>query len=333
MKILLVGDIENTFLDTPNFQDSACAVCDCIDGAIKSAAANRYDVIGVVIPLQQTGFNSALKSLRQASKDSRIILLGQMYQEPLAIKIIENSANGKKLADDYIICPTMAGQFYKHLEPKQSVPLQAVPDNKMIARIRELEKLATEDDLTELKNRRYLWEFARQIIEHAKQQRGKVTLLIFDIDDFKHYNDMYGHMAGDEILKQAATLMQNCCRSHDVVGRIGGDEFAVVFWDEPQQKSAESAKERRSSSEHPKEAVFISERFRQQLGNTRFNLLGPAGKGLLTISGGLASFPRDGSTAEELFKKADEALLDAKRSGKNRIYLVGTPNNINTNQL
>ena len=59
--------------------------------------------------------------------------------------------------------------------------------------------------------------------------------------------------------------------------------------------------------------------------NARGDLLGPGGKGLLTISGGLASFPRDGSSTDELFKRADEALLEAKRSGKNRIYLVGGP--------
>ena len=87
--------------------------------------------------------------------------------------------------------------------------------------------------MTGLKNRRYIREFTRQIIEYARKENGRVTLLVFDIDDFKKYNDTYGHTAGDEILKQAASLMHRCCRPHDVVGRIGGDEFAVVFWDDP----------------------------------------------------------------------------------------------------
>ncbi len=78
-------------------------------------------------------------------------------------------------------------------------------------------------------------------------------------------------------------------------------------------------------ADHPQEAIIIAKRFVRELEKTELHLLGPAGKGLLTISGGLASFPRDGSTAQGLFHRADEALLEAKRSGKNRIYLVGSP--------
>ncbi|MFA5554339.1 MAG: diguanylate cyclase [Phycisphaerae bacterium] len=326
MKILLVGDIENAFLDTPNFQETSCRACDGICQAVELAAEEHYDVISVVIPVQQSGFITALQALRKKNKKARIILLSQMHQEPLAINITSVS----KVADDYLICPLTSGSFYYFIEggtvTADSAIKPAAADNETTERIKELERLATEDDLTGLKNRRYIWEFARQMIERAKNQNGRVTLLIFDIDNFKHYNDMYGHLAGDEILKQAASLMQQCCRTHDVVGRIGGDEFAVVFWDEPKQKSTESQQERRSSSEHPREAIFIAERFREQLGKNHTDLLGPSGQGTLTISGGLASFPRDSSNAEALFGKADQALLEAKRSGKNRIYLVGTPN-------
>jgi GGDEF domain-containing protein len=128
-----------------------------------------------------------------------------------------------------------------------------------------------------------------------------------------------------------------------VVGRIGGDEFAVVFWDDPQRTTnskfeigiskmpAGRGQDRRSASaDHPKEALFIARRFVRELekaGLSSFGVLGPGGKGVLTISGGLASFPRDGRTSDELFLLADKALLEAKRSGKNRIYLVGKPQN------
>jgi diguanylate cyclase (GGDEF)-like protein len=193
-------------------------------------------------------------------------------------------------------------------------------------RIRHLERLATTDDLTGLKNRRYLWEFARQILEHAGQTKGRVTLLVFDIDNFKHYNDVYGHLTGDEILRQAALLMRRCCRSHDVVGRIGGDEFAVVFWDDPYRGAGDVERERRAATaEHPSAAILVAQRFQKEFGHADLHLLGPGGEGVLTISGGLASFPRDGNTSDELFLQADKALLEAKRSGKNRIYLVGKP--------
>jgi len=194
--------------------------------------------------------------------------------------------------------------------------------------MKQLEKLATEDELTGLKNRRYVWEFCSQIIERVREDSGRVTLLLFDIDDFKHYNDVYGHAAGDEILQQAAVLMRRICRPHDAVGRIGGDEFAVVFWDGPKRESAGVEAERRSAAaDHPREAIFIAERFRREFNRSELHMLGPDGKGVLTISGGLASFPRDGSTIQELFRQADTAMLEAKRSGKNRIYLVGRPKN------
>ena len=149
---------------------------------------------------------------------------------------------------------------------------------------------------------------------------------MFDIDNFKHYNDVYGHLMGDEILRQAAVLMRRCCRCHDVVGRIGGDEFAVVFWDDPHHAPGDRRQERRSAAtEHPREVILIAKRFQKEFGRADLRLLGPGGEGVLTISGGLASFPRDGDTVRELLERADLALREAKGSGKNRIYLVGEP--------
>jgi PleD family two-component response regulator len=279
--------------------------------------------------------SSALKVLRD-NCDAKIILLAQMYEEPIAIRLVGTAYNGTSVADDYLICPVQPDRFYESITPrgrrKAEDGLSTAVDATIEKKIKHLERLATEDDLTGLKNRRYIWEFSRQIIEHTRTENGRVTLLVFDIDDFKRYNDLYGHLAGDEVLKQAAVLMQRCCRGHDVVGRIGGDEFAVVFWDELQAKPAAvptKGTERRSArADHPKEAIFIAKRFVRELEKSELSALGelgPEGRGILTISGGLASFPRDGSTIQELFQQADKALLEAKRSGKNRIYLVGKP--------
>jgi GGDEF domain-containing protein len=198
-----------------------------------------------------------------------------------------------------------------------------------------LKHLATVDELTGAYNRRYLEYFLKQVIELSSQQNTEVTLLIFDIDDFKHYNDTYGHMAGDLILKQATRLMRRCCRAHDVVARMGGDEFAVLFWDSgapretpPDAADSQESTERRRSHQthaHPEVAVFLSNRFRRMMKTSEFSLLGSEARGRLAISGGLASFPRDGRTVTELLARADEALLCAKRSGKDCIYLVGQP--------
>ncbi len=327
-RILLIGDVSNVFLDTGSVTNSY-EVCGNISDALDTVSKNSFAAIGVVI-YGTSKLESALKGLR-GNCDAKIILLAQMYEEPIAIRLIGSTFNGTSLADEYFICPIESNRLYESIISSQErLEAGAIPPVTFGAtiekRIRILEKLATEDDLTGLKNRRYIWEFSRQIIERAGERDGRVTLLVFDIDNFKHYNDIYGHYAGDEVLKQAAVLMRRCCRGHDVVGRVGGDEFAVVFWDSIKRKPGGKESERRlATTDHPKEAIFIAKRFIRGFEKAELPLLGPEGKGVLTISGGLASYPRDGSTIQELFEQADKALLEAKRSGKNRIYLVGKP--------
>lgn len=331
--ILLIGDTEKLFSDGQDICGPGVEIRSNILDGIEAAGGGDFDLIAVAMSGSSAKLTSTIEALRTASSGSRrakIILLAQMYQEPAVRQLVGNGSNGGGLADDYLICPTSFSSLVSrrwYLVARRSEFESRAADETQDMRIRELEKLATTDELTGLKNRRYMREFSRQIIEHARKQTGRVTLLIFDIDDFKHYNDVYGHSAGDDILRQAAVLMRHCCRCHDIVGRVGGDEFAVIFWDDPHRKSTDTEAERRSAAEHPKEAIFIANRLRTELSKARFPLLGPQGRGVLTISGGLASFPRDGSTVAELFDQADKALLDAKRSGKNRIYLVGKPEN------
>jgi len=332
-EILLTGDISRAFLDVQTIADKSCQVQANIFDAIDLAARKDFAVVAVVISSPYSKLNSALKALRKANRDAKIILLAQMRDEPAAIQMADSTCNGQNLADDYLICPVTTDRFFQFINPAANQPAAgfAKPlafDFDMKLKIKKLEELAVTDELTSLKNRRYIWEFTSQIIELAKKENGRVTLLMFDIDNFKHYNDVYGHSAGDEILKEAAVLMRRSCRPHDIVGRIGGDEFTVIFWDDPKLKSADLQSERRSTSaEHPKEAIFIAKRFRRELNKAELSRLGPEGKGVLTISGGLASFPRDCQTTQQLFEQADRALLEAKRNGKNIIYLVGKNQN------
>lgn len=331
-KILFIGDIDTAFSDTDEIPGLPCEVQTNILDGISTAARKHFEIIAVVMSDCSAKLASALKALRETNHNAKIVLLAQMHQEPAAKQLVELISNSSAVQLDYLICPIDTDTFYKSItqtagQKTESATTFAV-DHKTRIKIKHLEKLATEDELTGLKNRRYILEFSRQIIERAKRENGRVTLLIFDIDNFKHYNDVYGHIAGDQVLKQAAVLIQRCCRRHDVVGRIGGDEFAVVFWDDTGRKISSMETERRSPlADHPKEVIFIAKRFRQEMEKAELHLLGPEGKGTLAISGGLASLGRDGLTTAQLFQAADKALLEAKHSGKNRIYLVGKPKN------
>ena len=330
-RILLVGDVEAAFVDSRELASLHLQQCPTMLDAISIAAQKTFDTICIIMAGFGPQMRAAIKTLRQVNPAAKIILLVQMYEEPFAIEMTNAPNKQAGYADDYAICPLTVESFRLDILKQGSVDIQPAKDIVATAiqpapqdseTLEQLARLATEDDLTGLKNRRYAREFLRQIIERAKEERMRITLLIFDIDNFKHYNDVYGHPAGDDILRQAAILMRSCCRKHDVVARVGGDEFAVIFWDAPKESDLENGR-RAAQGEHPHEILFIAERFRRELNAAHLPSLGPEGKGVLTISGGLAGFPQDGSSVEELFKQADNGLLEAKRSGKNRIYLVG----------
>jgi two-component system cell cycle response regulator len=178
-----------------------------------------------------------------------------------------------------------------------------------------LHHLAITDDLTGAYNRRYFYHATDQILRQAAAKGHRVTLLLYDIDDFKSYNDRYGYAAGDDILRETAELMRRIVREHDLVARIGGDEFAVLFWDRQQP--------RQPDSKPPDSAFVLAKRFLATLKRHEFRSLGDKATGALTISGGLAAFPTDGATCRELLRSANKALKAVKQSGKKGIRIVG----------
>jgi GGDEF domain-containing protein len=186
-----------------------------------------------------------------------------------------------------------------------------------------LQRLAITDELTGLANSRYFRQFLTQIVEKARVKRFPVTLFLFDIDNFKRYNDQYGHGGGDEILKQLANLMRRCVRDHDLVARISGDEFAVIFWEKEGPRTPREPRPQ-IGNRTPQETQDILDRFRRLLATQDFPGLGAGGKGCLTISGGLAVYPYDAQDVNKLIEAADQQLMfGAKRSGINSIHLVG----------
>lgn len=177
----------------------------------------------------------------------------------------------------------------------------------------QLRQAAFSDCLTGAWNRRYFDRFLSAALDQARADRHHVTVLLFDIDNFKSFNDRYGHAAGDEILTETVRLLQSVIRPTDRVCRIGGDEFAVIFH--------EPTGPRQEGSRHPESVSGIAARFRQQIANHRFPKLADCAPGAVTLSGGLATFPWDGATPAALLARADERSMTSKRQGKNAITL------------
>ncbi|RJP52319.1 MAG: diguanylate cyclase [Anaerolineaceae bacterium] len=167
----------------------------------------------------------------------------------------------------------------------------------------QVKKLATTDAVTGLANRRVFEETLVAEVERARRLGMNVSLVIFDIDSFKEYNDTYGHPAGDTRLKAMAKMIQKKLRSYDLAARYGGDEFAIIL-----------------SNTDRKDALAFAQRLHEasQVGSPHppQNGLGVPG---YTLSMGIATFPDDAKTHAELLVAADNAALRAKHLGKNRI--------------
>ncbi len=169
------------------------------------------------------------------------------------------------------------------------------------------------DPLTGAFNRRYFDRYLAHAIDTARTHNHSVTILYFDIDDLKHFNDDYGHDAGDEILRETVRLLQSVIRPSDRVCRVGGDEFVVIFH--------EPSGPRDPHSKPPEHLHEIAHRFQRQIQAHKFPKLGEGAPGRLTISGGLATFPGDGHDSKSLLKIADQLTLESKRRGKNVIII------------
>jgi diguanylate cyclase (GGDEF)-like protein len=173
--------------------------------------------------------------------------------------------------------------------------------------VRNVSKLANQadhDGLTGLLNKRKFMEQLGLMINRAEQHAQPLGVFIFDIDHFKNYNDVNGHLAGDELLKTLARGIRDSLRESDMACRYGGEEFVIAM---PETDA--------------KAAHRLAERLRAAIASHQFahGKRQPGGK--LTISGGVAAFPHNGTNSTELLSHADQALYQAKASGRNQVNL------------
>ncbi len=177
----------------------------------------------------------------------------------------------------------------------------------------ELDRLAFTDQLTGAGNRRAFERIAVGELQQARTERRQISLVAFDIDDLKLYNDRFGHDAGDAVLRETVEVVRACIRRGDHVFRIGGDEFVVLFCDPSGPRAGGTA------SPESVEAVF--RRFQEAVREMQLPQIGAGGPGRVTISAGLATYPWDGSDLKSLLQHADQLALQSKRSGKNALTL------------
>jgi diguanylate cyclase (GGDEF)-like protein len=162
-----------------------------------------------------------------------------------------------------------------------------------------VERLAVTDDLTRIYNYRFLKTALRREIKRASRFRQELSIVMIDVDNLKQYNDRHGHVRGSHLLREMAHLLAQQVRSWDLVAKYGGDEFTIIL----PQTGEEGA-------------WIAAERSRTAVESYTFPL---AARGEITVSLGIACYPRDGTTAAELLQLSDRALYRAKERGRNRV--------------
>jgi diguanylate cyclase (GGDEF)-like protein len=173
----------------------------------------------------------------------------------------------------------------------------------LLARIKLLHQqmslMAYTDPLTSTYNRLHFGNFLDAEIDRVKRYGGTFSLIFFDLDHFKNINDEYGHLVGDEVLKQVAEVVENANRRADIFARYGGEEFIILS----------PATDISGAQQH-------AERLRRDIAKHRFGEIDR-----LTCSFGVAEYKPDSDDVPSLFKRADSALYNAKKLGRNRVEI------------
>ncbi|KPJ58876.1 MAG: hypothetical protein AMJ42_02475 [Deltaproteobacteria bacterium DG_8] len=287
-RVLIVDDDEgvrsllNDLLVESNYMVDTAS---CGEEALKKIRVSTYDLI--VTDLRMRGMHGleVIKEVKAIDPGVDVIVMTGYASVNSAVESM------KAGAVDYITKPFNSDQIRlvvdKNIERRKF---------QRLASEREFYKiLSSIDGLTELYNYRYFHQYLQMELERGKRYKRPLSLIMLDIDDFKEYNDRYGHPVGDLVLKNLSTILRSATRGCDVICRYGGEEFAIIL---PETNKKESA--------------IVCERIRKAVENT--NLVDEKGNsiGNIRITAGLASFPVDASSKNELIEKTDKALYQGK---------------------
>lgn len=255
---------------------------------VNIALKEDLDVVVMDINLPDIDGNEALRQIHSKDPDQSVIILTAYATVDNAIQALKDGAVDfirKPFENDHLV----------YVIQKCIESTRIIREKQKLEE--EIRRLSVTDDLTGLYNHRHFFNTLEAELTRAKRQKHKLALLMFDLDNFKEYNDIYGHLEGDKVLKKIGEIVVNCIRNNVDTGyRYGGDEFAIILIGVDLNK-----------------ALDIAERLRTMIEKTEL--------GTITVSIGLAEY--GGTMDSETFvKAADDALYLAKSSGGNRVQTI-----------
>jgi diguanylate cyclase (GGDEF)-like protein len=237
----------------------------------------------------QCGNSTSCKAACFSSAREEICLPLVSFGENMGLLVCATTQKSAFLANDI-----------EALESVADILATATQNARYVDRVRQL---AYRDGLTGVFNRRYFESRLIDEITRAARYGGGVSVLMTDLDNFKKINDEFGHMLGDDVLREVSAVFVQQLRKIDVVCRYGGEEFAIVL---PATQGASAA--------------AVADKLRRAVANNEFRGISHP----LTVSIGVAEFPANGVTRDDIVRAADEALYDAKKAGRNRVGLAST---------
>lgn len=278
---------------------------DTCAGGLELALAEEFELIVISLTLMREDGLRLCSQLRSHEKTRQIpiLLLADETDMDRVAKGLELGAN------DYLIKPIDRNELLART--RTQVRRKRYQD-KLRANYEASLSMALTDSLTGLFNRRYLSAHLPRLLDRSGGNNKPVSALLFDIDHFKIVNDTWGHGVGDEVLKEVAQRASRNLRNFDLVARLGGEEFVVIMPD----------------TDGP-QAMAVAERLRRRIAEEPFLVSAPVGKIDITISIGVAladwTLDADGKpeSGDALLRRADTALYQAKRSGRNRVVMDG----------
>ncbi|MCX8083710.1 MAG: diguanylate cyclase [Calditerrivibrio sp.] len=294
-KILIVDDSTSNIMVINNILKDEYEIIFATDGktAIKTALDNLPDLILLDVMMPDIDGYKVLKTLKQdpSTRDIPVIFI-------TALDSIDQEVRGLEAgAVDYITKP-IVGPLLK-VRVKTHVELKKQRDF--------FKNLTMIDGLTGIANKRMLIDYLERQYKIAYRRKRFISVLMIDIDYFKLYNDTYGHISGDDCLKMVAKTIQiSLKRPTDLAARFGGEEFACILPETDMN-----------------DAQIVAERIKTNIDQLKLEHKTSAISSYVTVSiGGTSTVPTDHNSWEKLLKHADDALYNAKQTGRNKIVLL-----------
>ncbi len=261
--------------------------------------SEKVDLVLLDILLPDISGFEIFQSLKEneKSKDIPVMIITSLSN-------LESKITGLELgSDDFLVKPIVKRELLARMRVLLEKKTQL---DRLRSHYESALKTATFDWLTGLYNHGYFKKFLELEIKRSLRHPYPISLIILDVDDFKEHNDRLGHSAGDSILHRVGEAVRSNIREIDLAARYGGDEFAVVL----PYSDCEGT-------------LSVAQRIQQAIQGLEISRAAGQGPNTLSVSMGIAVYPEDATTAEDIVKKADQMLYQAKKNGKNQFCIYG----------